>query len=239
MTQATVSVGASRAAVNRALATVIPTVTSGNEARAVLLRAGVALLGRIRRAFVAKSRGGTDEAGDRWAPLSPKTVAYGRRAGRTRSQRGRPDRPSQALTARQQSRWWELYRQGLAMYGGDRGKAARRAWGIMRRAGATTLLDRYGGARAEILRDTGQLLASLSPTGPSDEQVLRAEGATISVGTNREGALAHHQGVPGRLPQRRLWPEVSKWPASWWRDILEQVRAGVLAVATSAVRAAR
>lgn len=235
MAEVTVHVRASRAAIRDAIARVPQAMVSGGAGQAVMLRAGTALLGHIREAFIVKARGGTDEAGERWAPLAPATVAYGRRGGRTRTERGRASRPSQALTKRQQERWWSLYRQGLAMYRGDKGRAARRAWVILRGEGATTLLDKYGGRRVEILRDTGLLLNSLSPGVASAERVLRAGPGEVIVGTNRRGAAAHHAGVPGRLPQRRLWPEPSRWPASWWRDIAEQVRAGLLDAVTGLI----
>lgn len=226
----TVSVRAGRDAV---LAVIRAAPGAVRAADAVMIRAGLAALGRIRRAFVVKARGGTDEAGDRWAPLSPRTVAYSPtrsrgRGSRTRTERKRDARPSQALTAKQQARWWAVYRQGLAIYRGDRGKAARRAWAVLKADGARTLLDKYGGRQVEILRDTGLLLNSLSPGWGGPEQVLRAEAGAVIIGTNRAGAAAHHRGVPGRLPQRRLWPPPAAWPAAWWRDVAEQVRAGVL-----------
>lgn len=210
----------------------------GRQSKPLLLRVGLAMLGRIRRAFVTKARGGVDEAGDKWAPLSPKTLAYGRR-GRTKGERGRSTRPSQALTKRQQDRWWALYRKWLAATKGDNGRAARVAWSVLKEEGATTLLQKYGGRRAEILRDTGVLLNSLSPGYTGPEQVLRAQDGAIIVGTNRKGAAAHHKGDPKRgLPQRRLWPPPGKWPSRWWRDLLEQLRGGLLVIATQRVRGA-
>ncbi len=211
----------------------------GTEANAMMTRVGLTALGRIKRAFVVKSRGGTDEAGDRWAPLSPRTIAYSRRGGRTKAERGRESRPSQALTAKQQERWWAMYRQGLAIYRGDKGSAAKRAWGILKREGATTLLQKYGGRQVEILRDTGLLLNSLSPGYGGAEQVFRVYNGGVIVGTNRRGAAAHHRGIPGRLPQRRLWPDPSRWPASWWQDIMEQARQGLVDIAMSLLKGVR
>jgi hypothetical protein len=116
------------------------------------------------------------------------------------------------------------------MYKGDRGHAARRAWFILKAEGARTLLDKYGNRQVEILRDTGLLLNSLSPGVSSSEQILRTGPGEVVVGTNRKGAAAHHYGVPGRLPQRRLWPEPSRWPSSWWAELVEQARAGLIDV---------
>lgn len=207
----------------------------GTAANAMMVRCGLAALGRIRAAFVVKSRGGTDEAGDRWAPLSPMTIAYRRmKRVRTRTERGRPNRPSQALTKKQQDRWWTVYRQGLVMYKGNKGHAAARAWLILKSEGAQTLLQKYGGANVEILRDTGLLFNSLSPGSAVPERVFRTGPGEVIVGTNRKHAGDHHTGVPSRnLPQRRLWPEPHRWPSLWWLDIAEQGRDGLVDVAIS------
>lgn len=194
---------------------------------------GRTILHRVSAAFVTKSRGGTDEAGDRWEPLSPKTVAYGR-GDRTKGSSS--DRPSQALTAAQRVRWWQVYRQQKARFGGDKGRAARFAWTVVKGMGAVTLFDKYSKRHVEILRDTGGLLDSLTPGKSSACSVFRTYPGEVVVGTVRVGAAAHHAGVPGRLPQRRLWPEPKKWPGSWWRDLQLVAVRGALDVAVSLVR---
>lgn len=207
----------------------------GPQADAVLVRAGLALLSRIRRAFITKARGGTDEAGERWAPLSPKTIAYGRR-GRSRKESRQSARPSQALSDAERDRWWYHYRRGLAMYRGDKKHAAALAWTVVKAKGARTLFDKYAGRSVEILRDTGVLLNSLSPGLGNPDTVLRVERGSIAVGTNVPYAAAHHNGRPGKLPQRRLWPAPARWPASWWRDIQEQIGQGLVDAAAQLSR---
>ncbi len=207
----------------------------------ILTRVGLAILGRIKRAFVTKARGGTDEAGDRWQPLSPKTVAYSRtrqrgKGGRTKAEKKRPNFPSQALNAKQQEQWWQVYRRALAWRKGDKAFAARIAWSVLKKLGAQTLLMKYGGRNVEILRDTGLLLNSLSPGSGTPEQVFKVGGGAVTVGTNRKGAAGHHNGIPGRLPQRRLWPSPGKWPKNWWDDLLATVREGILEMATQRIR---
>lgn len=253
MGEQVVYVRATRDAVRRAVAAIPAAARAGGAAAdAMLVSCGLAALGRIKRAFVTKSRGGTDEAGDRWRPLSPYTIAYGRRhrklAGDPQESRlysrakGKPwipgsarragYAPSYALTNKQRDRWWALYRQGLAMFGGDKGSAARRAWAISKSEGATTIFDKYAHAQVDILRDTGLLLNSLSPGVASGERVLRVGRGEVIVGTNRKWAGVHHRGSrDGRIPQRRLWPEPRRWPSSWWLDILEQARQGLVDIA--------
>ncbi len=162
--------------------------------RGLLVRLGVALLGRIHTAFIAKARGGTDDCGLRWKPLAPSTIAYGRRHPGVLfpGSRRAPFSPSWMLTAAQRKRWWALYRgfggsyaKGRAYHAGKAvsaffginqghtGWAAARAWNILKAEGARTLIGEYGHAThdingpIEILRDTGLLLNSLSPALPT------------------------------------------------------------------------
>lgn len=187
----------------------------------ILNRSGEVALEQVKKAFIAKSRGGTDEAGESWQPLLPRTVAYTRKAGRNKLERSRNTRPSQALTKNQQDRWWEVYRQGLAAFKGDKSHAARRAWFILKKEGATTLLDKYGGMRVDILRNTGQLFDSIG---------VKVDHGEIVISATHKAAAAHHYGVPGHLPQRRLWPDPGKWPSSWWEKISEPIRDGIISL---------
>lgn len=244
MTSNTVNVRATRATLRRALSALPARARSGGPvASAMLTRIGLTILGRIRTAFIAKARGGADEAGEAWKPLSPKTVAYSKtrqrgKGGRTRTEKKRDARPSQALSKKQQERWWEVYRRTLAASKGDKGRAARTAWAVLKAEGARTLVDKYGGRQVEILRDTGLLLNSLSPGTSSAEQVFRVGPGEVIVGTNRKGAAGHHNGIPGKLPQRRLWPAPGKWPASWWADVCEQAKQGLLDLAAQLAKEA-
>lgn len=187
--------------------------------RAILQKAGEIALDHVKRAFLTKSKGGTDEAGDRWKPLLPETIAYSRRVrggkGRTKPELARNARPSQALNKKQQSRWWDLYRQGLRMFKGDKSHAARRAWFILKGEGATTLFDKYSHEKVDILYDTGELFGSI---------VMKVEKGEIVIKATADHAAPHHYGVPGRTPQRRLWPEPNKWPSSWWENILTAIQ---------------
>ncbi len=221
---------------------------AGGAVAALQVRLGLSILGDVKTAFVQKAAGGTDEAGDRWTPLSPKTIAYSRRhpglpPGKKRAERA----PSYALTQAQRRRWWALYQSfgGTRSKGrpyharGSRSMAAARAWKILKSEGATTLLDLYGSTRVQILRDKGLLLNSLSPgvqvgdqTPPVPPpkppfQVFRLTAGVVILGTNRKWAITHHRGVPGRIPQRRLWPQPSRWPQRWWTGALRQAIMGV------------
>lgn len=200
----------------------------------------------IKDAFIVKSRGGTDEAGDSWPPLSPTTIAYRRNhpglAGKRAAAKaeGRPGRP--LLTQAENARWKQLYARKLRHLAGDplllsipsatvKSQAAAYAWYVLKLEGAKTILGEYGKTQVDILRDKGLLLNSLSPgemvgVQNSAEQILEAGAGEVIVGTNRKGAAAHHKGTD-RIPQRRLWPEPSRWPGAWFRRLLSHVSRGI------------
>lgn len=243
MISRTIRVRASLAGVQNAIMRAPATSRSGGAvADAMMTRCGLAALGRIKKAFVTKSRGGVDEAGEKWKPLSPTTIAYRLTrqrgwGGRTRAQKARPAHPSQALTAGQQARWWQVYRRQLAIYKGNKAHAAAVAWIVLKKEGAQTLVHKYGGVNVDILRDTGLLLNSLSPAKTTDVSIFKVSPGEVAVGTNRKGAIYHHVGT-ARLPQRRLWPEPGNWPSSWWLDILEQLQQGLLDLVVELVQGA-
>lgn len=213
---------------------------SGGIVRALMIRVGMTALSHIRIAFVAKAHGGVDEAGESWAPLQRSTIANRRPAPHKK----RGERPRGLLTVAQDKQWRSIYARQLARFKGDKGHAAAYAWFVLKAGGAKTKLDVYGGQTVEMLRDTGRGLNSLSPgvkppdftwsmtsTGAVEGQVFRFDPGAVIVGTNVKYMVYHHRGVPGRLPQRRLWPRTL--PATWWKDIGEQARAGVVQLITA------
>lgn len=221
MTTTRIRTRATRAAVKAAIASIPQELTEGSsDTQEILTNCGLAILERIREAFLVKSAGGTDDAGDRWAPLKPSTIAYSR-SGRTRTESKRSSQPSQALNSRQQTRWWSLYRQGLAIYKGDKAIAAKRAWAILKSEGATTIVQKYGTRRVDILYKTGGLFNSITSK-------VTASGEII-ISSDHPAAAAHHHGARNKgIPQRRLWPDPRNWPSSWWQDILDVIREGAV-----------
>lgn len=217
----------------------IPAVAAGQGdlplARALMIRMGIAALDRIKEAFIIRAAGGTDATGLKWKPLSPSTIAYHRRhapkaggknpipKGSTRAAKV----PSYALTPKQRENWWKYYRIYLGRYN-DKAHAARAAWVKVKAEGGTTLMARYGGQQVQILRDTGLLLASLTPgtyaggTSPPKvkEQIFTLQRGQAIIGTSREWAWTHHRGT-ARIPKRELWPDPSRWPEQWWDEITQ------------------
>jgi len=86
----------------------------------------------------------------------------------------------------------------------------------------------------DILRETSLLLRSLTPRddSPPDipESVFRVRPGEAIIGTNRPWARSHHKGTK-RIPQRRIWPAVDRWPGWWYSNIAEHARDGLVDLA--------
>lgn len=196
---------------------------------------GLEALSIIKEAFVVKARGGTDAAGLSWRPLSPATIAYGRRHPGLNQRRARAASPRRPLLTKKLDQLWrQVYSRMLRRFSGDKAHAAAYAWVVVKAAGGETIIGKYGNTQVEILRDTGRLLDSISPgiAGHSGHpnQVFNVKPGEVEVGTNVVYAAAHHRGVPGRLPRRPLWADVNRWPQEWIERLHRHVRDGVAAV---------
>lgn len=206
-----------------ALAGLVP----GHEraAAAVSRALGIEALSCVREAFVAKSRGQAGSDGITWAPLSAKTIAYGRRhpglnAKRTRAKKGgRGSRP--LLTAAQDRQWRAVYASAVRS-GKDGAAAAAIAWGVVKRAGGKTILGQYGKAQVQINVDTGRLLASLGPGAAGN--VLEARPGSVTVGSNVSYAEHVHR-------RRPLYPPDDSLPPAWearLQSVLEAAMPGFI-----------
>lgn len=209
------------------------TIASSDVASQVLGALGLQALSLIKEAYIVKARGGTDEAGISWAPLSPKYVAYSRRhpgLARKRAaaaKAGRARRP--LLTAAQDKLWRQIFARSLRRFqragrGDAKGAAAAIAWATLKRAGGKTILAEYGNRPHEIGRDTGRLFNSLSPgsapAAANEDQIFRTDPGAVTVGTNIAYAAPFHK-------RRPLWPDEANIPASWWQRLGETLGDGI------------
>jgi phage gpG-like protein len=232
--------------------------------RELLIPVSFSLLANVRDAYVTKARGGTDAMGVSWPPLSKKYLAYGRRFGKGEQAAlkraaglGAGHHHRGLLTAAQNKRWKAIYARCLARFllsmpeREAKGRAAQAAWAVLKREGAKTKLEVFGNRQAEILRDTGQLLNSLTPgvwhgggsySPPAakggENQVLRVEGGSAVVGTNDPKAADHNQGRPERgLPRRQILPDDdSQIPESWREDMLDAARIAMTEIIAKGLR---
>jgi len=219
-------------------------------ARGYLLALGVAALSKIKDAFITKARGGTDEMGITWPPLSKAYLAYGRRFGRGeqaalkksaglgKQHRFAPGGDKGLLTADQLKQWNRIFARKAARFAlsgepNPKAHAAAVAWIVMKSLGAKTKLEVFGNRQVEILRDTGVLFNSISPgivSGdgsytPQDQQIFDIRAASVTVGSNVPYANVHDKGHARRptMPRRQIFPDSeSQIPESWWQDWLDR-----------------
>lgn len=209
------------------------------------LRVGVACLSQVQQAFIVKSRGGVGSDGIKWPALKRSTIA-GRRT--TRGERkalgigGKRERG--ILTPAQNARWRQIYGTRLARLrmvmpeGAAKARAAQIAWAILKSEGAKTKLEVLGGRQVDMLRDTGELLRSLSPgvedrPSSADGQVFRVERGLVIVGTNKK--TWHHTGTR-KMPARPLWPVDGVIPEPWMQSIMAVLTSGLLVAIRTVLR---
>lgn len=222
----------------------LPQVLSGRApdplgiGRGFLLRLAVAFLSKIKLAFIVKARGGTDEAGISWPPLSKKYLAYGRGPKSTRTAgKLAPGGKDGFMSKAQLQQWRRTFARNLAWLAADmplaeaKARAASIAWAQAKRAGVRTKLDVFGNREVEILRDRGLLFNSLSPGvlveqgasaqyAPPENQIVDLVPGAIAVGSNVEYFKYH-------LKRRPVWPKPEQIPASWHEDMNAAAKSGL------------
>lgn len=167
----------------------------------------------IHEEFLVKSRGGTDSAGIRWKPLSPRTIAMrplGKGDAKTfgvrnfKATRG-------LLTPSQDKRWRAIYGYQIRR-GKTPAQAASMAWGIVKASGAKTKIGTLGNRQVPILILTQRLERSLRPGKvikdqyiPSQEQTVDIRGSQLIVGTSVPYSDKLNQERPIFPPDLTAW----------------------------------
>lgn len=231
----------------------LPDILSGREqdrygiVKGIHARMAFTLYAFIMDAFEAKGRGEADEAGERWAPLSPEYLAYKRPViGRSPPKAGglSPGGKDGYMTPDQLKKWQRIYAATLKalmnVYPIEEAKpiAAAHAWKVLKGPpdNVQTKLGTFGARQAGVdyqtLVDTGNLRHSLQVgklvdgdyTPKNDDQIYESDAGSFTIGSRDRTAAFHHNGKGRR--KRRLWPE--HFPASWWHEMVGQARAGVM-----------
>lgn len=209
----------------------------------------------VKEEFIVKSRGGTDEAGISWPPLSPEYLAYTRPMG-TRG--GGSRQPPTAggftpgcagndgfMTAADLAQWRKDYAASLAWLSASedirlaKQHAAAIAWNKAKKRGVRTKLQVFGHRDVEILRDRGILFNSISPgifnedrgpdanyIPPQDQKLEAGLAGLLIVGSNVP-YLYYHQVNPGRRP---IWPQNGDLPPAWMDEIIEVAVSGLVRI---------
>lgn len=190
----------------------------------------------VHAAFIVKSEHGKDELGQSWPDLDPKTKAYSRPDARKGlvlhggkpTEYGNTHRPT--LTVNQDKQWRAVFVKKLAflrtqMSNADAAReAAKLAWSVVKKSGATTILEYAKDRTILLLQRSGRLEKSLRPGSisgsaysPPDNQVYRRDKNSLTWGTAVEYA--------NRVSKKRpLWPaNIDVW-------IRRAIDAGVTAI---------
>ncbi|HUT88742.1 MAG TPA: hypothetical protein VMY37_04555 [Thermoguttaceae bacterium] len=175
---------------------------------------------KISRSFFAKSLWGSDELGDKWAPLKEATIV-------ARESRREPRRGKRGLSEQHDRLWRRVFAHNfarLAFQIGEReagARAARMAWATVKAAGARTRKERFRGRRPPMNWISGRLKKSLAPGRrsaagylPSPEQRYEQYHGTLVLGTDVPYAPYVHK-------RRRLWPKRARM-LPWIREGVSQ-----------------
>lgn len=177
---------------------------------------GLAALSDIKRSYVDKARGGTDEMGIKWPPLSPVTIAN-RRVGRGAS----PEiKARERIRKREAKKALARFRLSLPEPEAQRRSKIVGGLKAFHETGKTKV-QALGGRSVEILRDTGVLLNSLSPGDLGPDQVFETDKVgEVTVGTNIVYAGTHQRGNPSKnIPARPFLPDDNyPVPDAWWNN---------------------
>lgn len=190
------------------------------------------LFKKIHTAFVLKSKGGTDDQGLRWKPLKRSTIASRPIRGRGTLALSRRSRKGRGLlTKSQQIRWNGIYSSNLTRLAqfmpiqAASAKAAMLAWGILKKEGAETRIDKLGSRKVDILVDSGKLKNSLKPGRlvadeyiPTANQIYKKSNYSLTIGTSVEYAKRVHK-------IRKFWPSnVSPWVRDASKDAIKHIK---------------
>jgi len=177
------------------------------------------LFQQIFESFMEKSVGRADEFGDKWKPLSPRTIAQRPLSRIVKWKLGLSGKRERGLLTPSENRQWKaIFASTLARLLKDavpideaKERAGRTAWAVMKAKGAKTKIAVLGGRHVWIHRVTDRTVDSLSPGTVSEkdyipfteDQVYTYRQQEITVGTRVPYAPYIHK-------MRRLWPSQLK-----------------------------
>lgn len=201
---------------------------------------------QVHKAFLKKSKGGTDELGVKWKKITQQTKAQrsvrpgdiSRLAIGGRGSQAFKNRVRGLLTEDQDKRWRGIYFaffKKLANRIGEvraRKRAAAIAWSILKKEGAKTKLNTLGRRNLPIGINTRQLVESLKPgtaTGPRyharKDQIYEITADGLQLGSDVPHAAAFHR-------KRPIWPGRTR-RAKWHNKATESGREAVVRYLTT------
>jgi hypothetical protein len=179
----------------------------------------------VRTSFLARSVGKEDDVGQRWKPLSRKTIAY------------RPDNNGKRiagtggkglLSVQEAARWRGIYRSQIQR-GASPAEAGSIAWGILKSQGAKTKIGTLGSRKVPIHIRSRRLLRSVSPEAVTGMKYITGPDQVSRVVPGRNGKVKFSYGIKvpyaGRLDQMR--PIFGKGPQEWIQEAARRAHAQI------------
>lgn len=169
----------------------------GTKYRAILLQT---FLGYVNRAYWAKAKRGTDDLGNSWKPLKPKTHAIKKMLNVRQSLYGQgPNRSTKGLLTPSQTKTWRaIYTNRMLRFlkAGDskmeaEKKAAQIAWNIVKKKGGRTSASLRGLTDTNIR--TGRLVASTRPGKVANNRYYTVGEQSVQI---RERSIRVNFNVP-------------------------------------------
>ena len=178
----------------------------------------------IGKAYLTKSGGGSDEMGDKWKPLSKKTIAYRPIRGKEKQSFskaiGGGKRTRGLLSPAQDKLWKGIFASTMKRLapimglGAAKAQAAKTAWAILKSKGANTKLAMLGGRKVPIMIRSGRLYKSLKEGKLSGTNYIPSSPDQIFE-VERRGRVRLGTEVPyaeRQAKERPLWPkDLSVW----------------------------
>jgi len=199
------------------------------------------LFSKIEEAFIDKSKGGSDELGNYWKPLDPKTIAA--RPLTEKEEKRFKDRSEKGLLTPGELRIWKgifasQYAKHRKSMNDGRAKylAAKSAWAILKSKGAKTRIGFLSRRKVLILRISDRLLKSVSAGTLSgnryykpQEQIFNNDDGTLLLGTSVE--YAEHVNKA-----RKIIPsKTAMIRGGWVREALKKSAVGIAEVIATKV----
>lgn len=197
---------------------VFPKGTSSKTNRAIASAVAHSLFTDIHQGYLDKSSGNSDELGNSWPDIDPKTKAYSRKIRRGDLPSG-VGRKRGILTAGLDRIWRRVYSQmmkKLTLFMDEEEAkpiAAATAWNTVKSMGARTKLEMLGNRKLPIMIDSGRLEKSLRPgtftkngyRKYNNDQIFRYRGTRVEIGTAVPYASKHDQKRPVFPDDLGIW----------------------------------
>lgn len=172
---------------------------------------------RLHASFIRRSKGGTDDLGNKWKPLKPATHAYKPFSRADREFQGISGRRERGLLTPSQNRMWKgIYARTLKRLqkrgvGNPEKQAAEKAWAVLKGKGARTLIGL--GRITDINVRTGRLKAATRPGSIANNRYYPPRDQVINIGVRGGSRITFRVPYLGKVDAVRpvVPANITKW----------------------------